>query len=104
MNRLLLFLFTFGGRLNTGIGTSGKFALEFFNTTRRVDELQLACIERVAAGTNVDFNLATRASCCETRTTPAGYGCFHVIGMNAFFHDVRNFHLSLVFKVAIFQR
>ena len=86
MEQLLLL----GSRLlrrETRISPSSKLVLELLNPARRVDELQLARVKRMANITNVDLQLFTRASSRKTVTATAGYFGLEVIWMNAVFHD-----------------
>ena len=86
MEQLLLL----GSRLlrrETRISPSSKLVLELLNPARRVDELQLARIKRMANIANVDLQLFTRASSRKTVTATAGYFGLEVIWMNAVFHD-----------------
>jgi hypothetical protein len=86
MEQLLLL----GSRLlrrETRISPSSKLVLELLNPARRVDELQLARVKRMANIANVDLQLFTRASSRKTVTATAGYFGLEVIWMNAVFHD-----------------
>lgn len=86
MEQLLLL----GSRLlrrETCISPSSKLVLELLNPARRVDELQLAGVKRMANIANVDLQLFTRASSRKTVTATAGYFGLEVIWMNAVFHD-----------------
>ena len=86
MEQLLLL----GSRLlrrETRISPSSKLVLELLNPARRVDELQLAGVKRMANIANVDLQLFTRASSRKTVTATAGYFGLEVIWMNAVFHD-----------------
>jgi hypothetical protein len=86
MEQLLLL----GSRLlrrETCISPSSKLVLELLNPARRVDELQLARVKRMANIANVDLQLFTRASSRKTVTATAGYFGLEVIWMNAVFHD-----------------
>ena len=74
-------------RRETRISPSSKLVLELLNPPRRVDELQLARIKRMANIANVDLQLFTRASSRKTVTATAGYFGLEVIWMNAVFHD-----------------
>ena len=74
-------------RRETRISPSSKLVLELLNPPRRVDELQLARVKRMANIANVDLQLFTRASSRKTVTATAGYFGLEVIWMNAVFHD-----------------
>ena len=72
--------------LQTGVAAAGEFALKLFNTTRRIDVLQLARVERVAAVADVDLQLLARAACLKRIPAAASDGRVEVIRVNAFFH------------------
>ena len=74
-------------RRETRISPSSKLVLELLNPARRVNELQLARVKRMANIANVDLQLFTRASSRKTVTATAGYFGLEVIWMNAVFHD-----------------
>ena len=74
-------------RRETRISPSSKLVLELLNPPRRVDELQLARVKRMANIANVNLQLFTRASSRKTVTATAGYFGLEVLWMNAVFHD-----------------
>lgn len=66
--------------------------VELVNTSACINELLLACVERVAVGADIYSQVALRRHSLECVTASASY-CYQLcLGMNAFFHC---FHLSI---------
>lgn len=81
--RFLLFV-----SLQAGVSATTETALELFNSTCRVDILQLARVERMAFATNVDLKFRLRTTRLERVATTAGYRRLHISGVDAFLHDL----------------
>ena len=61
---------------------------ELIDASAGIDDLLLACIERMACGTHFDLKIMTeRGTRLEHVAAAAGDGDFFVLGMNASFHD-----------------
>jgi hypothetical protein len=73
--------------LKTGVGSCSKLVLELFNPTSGVNELQLACVKRVANVANVDLQFLASAACGEAIAATAGHFGFEVLWVDAIFHD-----------------
>lgn len=84
--------------LQTGIGSSSKFCLELFDPASGVNELQLACVERMADIANVDSQLFANAFGNETIAATASNLRFDVVGVNLIFHDFGNVRLCKTSK------
>ena len=84
--------------LQTGIGSSSKFGLELFDPASGVNELQLACVERMADIANVDSQLFANAFGNETIAATASDLRFDVVGVNLIFHDFGNVRLCKTSK------
>ena len=91
---LLLFGSLFG-LLQASICTGGKFILKLLNASRRVDKLQLACIERMASATNVYFQLRANTASLKRITATTSDGGLLVFGMNVCFHNRLNWEVSV---------
>src|SRR5690606_19887933 len=77
--------------LQAGITSRGELVLELLDTSGRVDELQLARVERMASAADVDFQLGTGAA-GDKRIATAALNLRHeVLGMDVVFHS---FHLN----------
>src|SRR5262245_20471100 len=63
-----------------------KFAFELLDPTSRVDELQLARVERVADVANIDLQFLARAAGHELVAAAASYLRFVIFRMNAVLH------------------
>ena len=87
MDQLLLLGSGFLWVLKTGVGTSRELVLELFDTTRRVDELQLSGVERMANIAYVDLQLFASAPRFEAVAAAASDLSFEVFGVDAVFHD-----------------
>lgn len=87
MDQLLLLGSGFLWVLKTGVGTSRELVLELFDSTRRVDELQLSGVERMANIAYVDLQLFASAPRFEAVAAAAGDLSFEVFGVDAVFHD-----------------
>lgn len=83
---LLLGCWLFGAE--TCVGASSEFGLELFDATSGVNELQFACVERMADIANVDAKLFTNAASLKSISATAGYLGLAVIGMDVVFHGV----------------
>lgn len=81
--QLLLFLLWL---LKTCIRTSRKLLLELVDTSRRVDELQLAGVERMASVANVDLQFWHSATSRKRIAATAGDRRFLVVGVNIGLH------------------
>jgi hypothetical protein len=84
--------------LQTGIGSSSKFGLELFDPASGVNELQLACVERMADIANVDSQLFANAFGNETIAATASNLRFDVVGVDLIFHDFGNVRLCKTSK------
>lgn len=87
MDQLLLLGSGFLWVLKTGVGTSRELVLELFDSTRRVDELQLSGVERMANIAYVDLQLFASAPRFEAVAAAASDLSFEVFGVDAVFHD-----------------
>lgn len=83
--QLLLFLALL--RLQACIGACCKFVLEFLNPARRVHELQLARVKRMANAANVDLQLRTSTASLKGIPTTASNGRFMILWMNVRLHN-----------------
>ena len=61
--------------------------LEFINTPGGIDKLLLSGEERVAGGTNADFNVFACGPCAVCRTTGTKDDGLAVVGMNIWLHS-----------------
>jgi hypothetical protein len=86
MNQLLLFGSGFLGVLEARVGSCRELVLEFFDSARRVDELQFAGVERVAHVADVDFQLFSGASRGEAVAATAADLRFEILWMDTVFH------------------
>ena len=84
--------------LQTCIGSSSKFGLELFDPASGVNELQLACVERMADIANVDSQLFANAFGNETVAATASNLRFDVVGVDLIFHDFGNVRLCKTSK------
>jgi hypothetical protein len=73
--------------LEAGITSGSELVLEFLDAACRIDELQLARVERVANAADIDFKLFASAARGELIAAAARNLRFVVFGMNAVFHD-----------------
>ena len=80
--------------LQAGIGAAGKLRLEFLDTTRRVDVLQLARVERMASAADIDFQLFSRAARLKRVAATAGHGDIKIAGVNIFLHRANSYSQS----------
>ena len=68
------------------VGSCRELVLEFFDSARRVDELQFAGVERVAHVADVDFQLFSGASRGEAVAATAADLRFEILWMDTVFH------------------
>ena len=61
--------------------------LELFDATLGVNVFLLACIERMAAGTDFHFDLVDSGPGLESVATSTSYSTLHIFGVNAFLHE-----------------
>lgn len=95
-------LFLLGGRLlalQACICSSSKLVLELFDSTSRVDILQLAGVERMAFAANVDPEFLSDTSSLETIAATTAHCGLLVIGMDAVFHDSPIIELNSFFSL-----
>lgn len=79
-NRLLLVL-------KASVGAGREFVLKLLDPTGGVDELQLACVKRVANIANVDLHFLAGAPRYEAVATATGNLGFEILGVDSVFHD-----------------
>ena len=72
--------------LQAGIGAGCKLRLKLFDAACRVDELQLACVERMAHIANIDAELFANTFGNETVSATASYLSLDVVWVNFVFH------------------
>ena len=82
-----LFFGTLLWLLQASVGTSGELVLELLDAARRVNELQLARIKRMAGAANVDPQFIANTASRERIATAATYGCLLVLGVNVSLHE-----------------
>jgi hypothetical protein len=82
-----LFLGTLLGLLQASVGACRELVLEFLDAARRVNELQLARVKRMAGAANVDLQLIANTASFERIATAATNGCLLVLGMNVSLHE-----------------
>ncbi len=86
----LFLLLAFLGFLQTCVGAGCKLVLEFLDPTRRIDEFELARVERVTS--TADIQLEFRTSAASHKRVPAtasNFG-FLVFRVNIRLHDLAN--------------
>ena len=71
--------------------------VEFINRTTGLYSLLLACVERMAFGTDFHMDALVGGACYECVPTVTSHGCLMVLRMDSFSHV---FHLS-IFKIFI---
>ena len=79
-NRLLLVL-------EASVGAGREFVLKLLDPTGGVDELQLACVKRVANIANVDLHFLAGAPRDEAVAAATGNLGFEILGVDSVFHD-----------------
>jgi len=72
--------------LQACVGSGSKLLLELVDSTRRVNELQLSGVKRMAFAANVDLQLRPNAAGFERRAATAGHGRGLVFRVNSVFH------------------
>jgi hypothetical protein len=85
-------LLLFGCRLfstKTCVSPSREFGLELFDTAGGVNELQFACVERMAYIANVDAKFFANAASLEGVAATASDFGFVVVRMDIVFHDAQ---------------
>lgn len=87
MGSLLLLRSWFLCGLKAGVGACCEFVLKLLDPTSRVNELQLAGVERVADIANVDLEFLAGAAGAEAVPATAGHFGFEVLRVDAIFHD-----------------
>lgn len=86
--------------VSLGSGCSSGLAvltIETLDTSGGVHDLVLACVERVAVGADIDFELALDAASLENVSTSARNFTWAILRVNGIFHDGTSFLASGVY-------
>ena len=68
------------------------FLIELINTSTSLCRLLLACVERMAFGTDFHMDALVGGACYECVPTVASHGCLMVLRMDSFLHLVHLFY------------
>lgn len=96
LGRLLFLL-----RLKASVAALGKFGLKFLDTTRGINILQLARVERMANAANVDAELRSSAASVEGVPATTGYLRILVLGVDAVLHGRKSLSLRCLRIVGV---
>lgn len=71
-------------------------SVELVNTSARLGSFLLACIERMAFGTDFNVNVLVGRACYKCIATVTCYSCLMIIWMDSLFHV---FHLTKFYHI-----